>query len=160
MTQYNNNQPLGWDDAIDDIPQDEFVLLPPGEYTFIVENMERKEMTTQKLGTVRVADLSLKFSDETYESYGHINLMLHPKTLWKIREFFKSIGEKVESGKPFAPRWNAVIGSTGKCMVKNGSFVGRDGHKYSTNEVEKFLEPTDAKPAAPATATNNDDFVF
>jgi hypothetical protein len=146
MTEYNNT-PMGWDDAIEDIPQEEFVLLTPGEYTFAVTGMERKEMTTQKLGTVRVAEIQMKIYDDVNTGYGKVNLILHPKTLWKIREFFTAIGENVEKGKPFAPRWNAVVGAAGRCMVKNGSFVGRDGKKYETNEVEKFIDPNESKPA-------------
>ena len=146
MTEYNNTQ-LGWDDALPDIPQEEFTVLPPGEYTFTVMNMERKEMNTQKLGNVRVAEVQLRFSDGQQEGSGKANLMLHPKTLWKVREFFKAIGENVEDGKPFVPRWNAVVGATGKCLVKNGSFIGRNGEKYETNEVDKFLTADDEEPA-------------
>lgn len=147
MTEYNNNQMLGFDDELPDIPQEEFTLLTPGQYDFVVTNMERKEMTTQKLGTVRVAEIQLRFSDGQLEGTGKANLMLHPKTLWKVREFFTAIGETVEKGKPFMPPWNKVVGASGKCLVKNGAFTGRNGEKFQTNEVEKFLEPDDEEPA-------------
>lgn len=147
MTQYNNKTMIDWDDELEDIPQEEFTLLTPGTYDFCVTNMERKEMNTQKLGNVRVAEIQLKFSDGQLEGYGKTNLMLHPKTLWKVREFFAAIGETVVKGQPFAPKWNNVIGATGKCLVKNGSFVGRNGEKYQTNEVDKFLVPDEEEPA-------------
>ena len=146
MTEYSN-QNIGWDDALPDIPQEEFTLLAPGQYEFVVTNMERKEMTTPKLGTVRVAEVQLRFSDGQLEGTGKVNLMLHPKTLWKVREFFASIGDAVEKGRPFVPKWNNVIGRSGKCLVKNGAFTGRNGEKYQTNEVDKFLEPDEEEPA-------------
>lgn len=134
------NQSFNFEDELPDIPQSEYTILTPGEYEFTVMDIERKEIDSKKLGgIVKVADVQLRFSDGQQEGMGHCNLMFHSKTVWKVREFFASIGQTVERGQPFKPNWN-IIGQTGRCLVKSGSYVSRqDGKTYKTNEVEKFL---------------------
>ena len=138
-----SEQIISWDDVLEDIPQEEYTVLEPGEYTFEVTSMERKQWDRGKLAPAKYAEIRLRFADGDVRGSGKENLTLHPRTLWRVREFFKSIGEKVEDGKPFAPNWANVIGATGRCTVKNGSFTGRDGEVKKTNEVGKFLPPTE-----------------
>lgn len=146
MTENLNNS-FGFEDELPDIPQDEYTILTPGEYEFTVMNIEYKELESRKLNCiVKTADVQLRFSDGQQEGMGHCNLMFHSKTVWKIREFFASIGQAVEKGQPFRPNWN-IIGQTGRCLIKNGSFKSREGDVKRTNEVEKFLEPDDEEPA-------------
>ena len=135
---------IGWDDQLDDIPQEEFVVLKPGKYHFKVTGFERAEWGPQtKLAGYRYAAIDLRFfNDENEESIGNDKLTLHPKHLWRVRAFFKSIGCDVEEGKPFVPNWMNVLGAEGDCMVRNRKWTStRDGKEYVSNEVEKYLEP-------------------
>ena len=137
MTEYE--RPLDFDDVLEDIPKEEFILLEPGEYSFKVTSFVKRRWDSGKLAGANYAEIGLDFDNGTLRSSGRENLTLHPKMLWKVREFFKAIGENVEDGKPFVPNWNAVLGSTGRCKVRQRSFKGREGEIVKTNEVEKFL---------------------
>lgn len=144
MTEYDNNVKLGWDDQLDDIPQEEFVVLKPGKYHFKVTGFQRAEWGQgTKLAGCRYAAIDLHFSNaDGEESTGNDKLTLHPKHLWRVRAFFKAIGERVEEGKPFVPNWLNILGAEGECMVRNRDWTStRDGKKYVSNEVEKYLAP-------------------
>lgn len=134
---------IGWDDQLDDIPQEEFVVLKPGQYHFKVTGFERSEWGPQtKLAGYRYAAIDLRFSNNEEESTGNDKLTLHPKHLWRVRAFFKAIGCDVEEGKPFVPNWANVLGAEGECIVRNREWTStRDGKKYVSNEVERYLEP-------------------
>lgn len=136
-----------WDDALPDIEQQEFVILPPGEYNFRIKNYVQKRWDKGKLVGAPYAELEIVFTndDGSLTGYGKANLTLHAKTLFMVRAFFAAIGYAPEKGQPFTPNWNVVIGSTGRCLVDNGMFIGRDGQKYETNEVDKWLVSSTAK---------------
>ena len=142
MTEYSEK--IGWDSVIEDIPQEEFVVLKPGQYHFKVTNFQRETWGPQtKLAGYNFAAIDLRFTNaDGEESTGNDKLTLHPKHLWRVRAFFKAIGCNVEEGKPFVPNWANVLGAEGECMVRNREWTStRDGKKYVSNEVEKYLEP-------------------
>ena len=141
MTEYNGNRAIGWEDQLEDFPQERYVVLPKGRYTFTVEGFERKQWTSGKLAGANYAELALRLNDAELEGTARVNLTLHPRTMFKVREFFKSIGEDVEDGRPFAPKWNRVMGSRGRCLVEPRAFKGRDGKDMESNDVTSFLPP-------------------
>jgi len=143
MTEYNAPI-IDFDSALEDIPQEEFVILKPGKYHFKVTAFQRATWgASTKLAGYNYAAIDLRFSNaDGDESTGNDKLTLHPKHLWRVRAFFKAIGCKVEQGVPFVPPWAIVIGAEGDCMVRNREWTStRDCKKYVSNEVEKYLEP-------------------
>lgn len=145
MTEYDNNVKLGWDDQIEDIPKEEFVVLKPGQYHFKVTGMKRMEWDKGKYQGCRYAELDLTFTgDDGEEGYGTDKLTLHSKFSWKLRQFFHSIGCVVEKGKPLVPNWNIVIGAEGRCTVRNSSYTSsKDGKTYVNNDVAAYIEPAE-----------------
>ena len=107
-------------------------------------NFQRETWGPQtKLAGCNFAAIDLRFTNaDGEESTGNDKLTLHPKHLWRVRAFFKAIGCNVEEGKPLVPNWANVLGAEGECMVRNREWTStRDGKKYVSNEVEKYLEP-------------------
>ena len=106
---------LGWDDEFTN-EQQEFVLLPEGEYAFEVTGMERARFEgSAKLPPCSMAKLTLKiFGGAKGDTTVTHRLYLHTKTQGLLGAFFESIGQ-CKRGETFRPRWNEVVGAKGIC---------------------------------------------
>lgn len=143
MSDYNNNQgfELGWDSTIEnDSP--EYILLPEGDYDFVVKSFERgRHNGSDKVGPCPKAILTLGIDTYQGEAIVRKDLLLHSKLEGLLCEFFTCIGQR-QHGQRVAMNWNAVPGARGRCKIGTRTY---NGNQY--NEVKKFLEP--AAPAAP-----------
>ena len=143
MSDYNNNQgfELGWDSEIEqDSP--EYILLPEGDYDFVVKSFERGRYNGgDKIGPCPKASLTLGI--ETYQGEAIVtkDLLLHSKLEGLLCEFFTCIGQR-QHGQRVTMNWNAVVGARGRVKISHREYKGE---KY--NEVKRFLEP---KPGAAA----------
>lgn len=136
---------FGWNDALP--PPREFELLPEGDAQFEVLKLERARKDMGKLGEVNVAIVTLlvaSYAAGAEPQSVECNLPLSPKTVFKLYQFFASIGQykhgDVESGKPFTPNWSKIVGKTGNCVVKHRTWKGRDGADRKGNEIDAFLD--------------------
>lgn len=149
QTQYNQQskygqQPqtqdreYGWDDTIvSDGP--EFILLPAGDYEFVVESYERSRTKgTGSLPPCNMAIVALRIDTPNGRSYIKHYLTLHSKCEGMLSAFFTCIGLK-KKGQPLQMRWDLVPGCVGKCKV--GIRKGNDGNDY--NEVKQFYPAPD-----------------
>lgn len=131
---------LGWEDEITN-DGEEFILLPPGEYTFVVKSMERARFNgSDKMPACPQANVTVEIIDPTTGSPVSVvnRLLLHTKTEWTISAFFQSIGLK-KKGEPLKPNWSIIVGLSGKCKIKHRDY---NGSKY--NEIDRFLPREDA----------------
>ena len=144
---------LSWDDEFTN-EQQEFVLLPEGDYAFEVTGMERARFEgSAKLPPCSMAKLTLKiFGGAKGDTTVTDRLYLHTKTQGLLGAFFESIGQ-CKRGETFRPRWNEVVGARGWCRLgireytkQSGPSAGKTGQ---SNEVTRFLPPPEPK-AAPA----------
>lgn len=128
------NEELGWDDEI--VEESSFVILKPGKYSFTVRNLERGRFEgSDKMGPCNKATIELSiFNEQGQEAMVREQLLLNRKMEWKLSEFFISIGQK-KHGEPLKMNWSKVLGSTGRCEIKNEEY---NGNTY--NRVKKFLE--------------------
>ena len=154
MSEMNTtDRALSWDDEFTN-EQQEFVLLPEGEYAFEVTGMERARFEgSAKLPPCSMAKLTLKiFGGAKGDATVTHRLYLHTKTQGLLGAFFESIGQ-CKRGETFRPRWNEVVGARGWCKLgireytkQSGPNAGKTGQ---SNEVTRFLPPPEPK-AAPA----------
>lgn len=142
----NIERELGWDDEIEK-DSGEFILLPEGDYDFVVTAFERaRHDGSEKLPPCNKAVISLEIeSPEGTATIKH-NLFLHTKTEGMISAFFVGIGQK-KHGEKVKPNWGAVVGSKGRAKIGIHKWTNDSGEEKSYNQVKKFYEPEDA-PAA------------
>lgn len=142
---------LSWDSEITkDAP--EFILLPEGDYPFMVQGLEKSiyEGNSEKIGhgcPMAVLKIVVK-GPQGYTSVTD-RLYLSENMEWKLGQFFRCIGQK-SHGKSYKMDWNNVIGKEGLCHVKVEDWVGSDGKQKQSNRIDKYLECDAVKaPTAP-----------
>lgn len=134
----------GWDDTITK-DADEYIILPEGDYDFVVESVERaRHEGSEKLPPCNKAILNLR----VYTSQGdkvivRHNLFLHTRTEGMLSSFFASIGQK-RKNEPLRMNWTAVPGSGGRCKIAPKEY---NGNKY--NEVKRFYPKENTKGYVP-----------
>lgn len=135
---------LQWDDTIEKDSQ-EFILLPEGDYNFVVESYERvRHNGSDKLPPCNKAVLKLRIEAPEGTVYINHNLFLHTITERMLSAFFASIGQK-KKGEPIRMNWNHVPGSAGKAKIGIHTFTGKDGKPKQSNEV-KYFYPKEEGP--------------
>ena len=152
MNEMNNEGfALDWDDDLTN-EQQEFVLLPEGEYPFEVTGMERAHFEgSAKLPPCKMAKLTLRiYGGAKGDTTVTHRLYLHTKTQGLLGAFFESIGQ-CKRGETFRPRWDSVVGAKGMCKLgvreytkQSGPHAGETGQ---SNEVQRFLPPPEPKAA-------------
>lgn len=152
MANESLDRALDWDDVIQNDSPD-FVLLPEGTYPFTVRSFERGEYTpgpNAKLPACKKAILTI---DIDGGALGTVtvkhNLFLHSRTEGLLCAFFTSIGQR-KHGEQLHMNWQTVPGSRGLCKVIVTDQKSNDGRVRQFNNIERFLEPDDTAPAAPA----------
>lgn len=147
----NYEQPIDrefdWDDTIENDHPD-FILLPEGDYDFLVESFERGRHSPKengKLPPCNKATLNLRIPcAQSKQGYVVVQsqLFLHSSAEGKLCSFFTSIGQR-KKGEPLRMNWNAVTGARGRCKIAHRLY---NGEQY--NEVKRFLEPAAPAPAS------------
>lgn len=133
---------LGWEDEIEKEGA-EYVLLPEGEYDFVVERFERgRHNGSDKLPPCNKAILHLRIDAPEGTAFISYNLFLHTKTEGLLSRFFVSIGQK-KHGEKIRMNWSAVTGAKGRCKVGIRTYVKNDGSEGKVNEIKQFLEPSE-----------------
>ena len=149
MNEYTENmdRALDWDDEISQ--ENEFNILPEGEYDYKVTSFERANYEGgDKIPACKKAEIYLYIKAPNGDStVVKESLLLHTKMEWKLSEFFISIGQK-KHGEPLRPKWGEVVGATGRCRLGIREWKGSDGVNRQSNQVKKFLEP--ANSSAPS----------
>ncbi len=131
---------LDWDGEIE--KENEFILLPSGEYDFTVVDFARQRFEgSEKMSACPVAKLTLEIASDKGTVTVFDRLMLNSKMEWKLSSFFGAIGQK-RHGEKLKMNWNDVIGSTGRAKIKTREYNGR---KY--NEVQSYIYKEDVIPS-------------
>lgn len=113
----------------------EFIVLPDGDYDFIVDRFERGQFEgSEKMPACPTAILYIKIDTPLSPESVIIRhqLMLHSKVEWKLSEFFAAIGQK-KKGQPLQMNWQLVPGARGKCKLGARQY---NGNMY--NEIKQF----------------------
>lgn len=141
MSTENTGRELGWDDTIQE-DAGEFIILPEGDYDFIVDDFERaRHNGSEKLPACNKAILKLRIEVPEGTVIITHNIFLHQSVERMISAFFSSIGLK-KKGEKVRMDWNRVTGARGR--LKLGTRI-YDGKTY--NEVKRFYPKEEAAPA-------------
>lgn len=133
-----------WDDTITKDAAD-FVLLPEGDYNFMVESFERgRHAGSDKLPACNKAILTIRIDAPEGTARITHNLFLHSKTESLLSAFFTGIGQK-KKGEPLKMNWAQVPGATGKCKIGIHSYM-KDEEERKYNEIKRFY-PKEEGPA-------------
>ena len=136
---------LQWDDTIEKESSD-FILLPEGDYNFVVDSFERgRHGGSEKLPPCNKAILKLRVESDKGTALITHNLFLHTKTEGLLSAFFESIGQK-KKGEKMVMNWSHVPGATGRTKVGIHTYVNKDGEERQSNDIKKFY-PKENKPA-------------
>lgn len=132
---------LGWDDQIENDGAD-FEPLPDGEYDFEVRTMERGRFAgSDKMAACNKATIDCVVKDaEGNEHHVFDDLLLNSKMEWKLCQFFLCIGQRAK-GEKLKPRWNEVVGSTGRFRIYLNEYTDRNGKPRRNNKVDEYLAP-------------------
>ena len=134
----DNRDMFDYDDALPDTGDDQ-PLLPEGNYQFKVLKMLRGRMKKGNCAGAKSIELTIKVLEATWKE----TLILHRNTVFKVRQFFKAIGQQVEDGQPFRPDWSQVQGATGEAEIEVNEFTGNDGKLHQNNRVKRWLPPAE-----------------
>lgn len=138
---------LDWNSNI--AKESEFILLPNGDYDFVVNSFDREHYEGgDNISACNVAVLNIRI-DTNLHPDGYViikhKLFLHTKSEWALSAFFRSIGQK-KKGEKVQMNWNQVPGSRGR--LKLGKKVYKD-NEY--NEIKKFYPADEQQPQQPYT---------
>lgn len=136
MSTENQERELGWDDTIQK-DQNEFIVLPEGDYDFTVESYDRgRHNGSEKLPPCNKAILKIRVEGTEGEITVTHNLFLHTITEGMLSAFFASIGQK-KKGEPLRMNWAMVPGSKGRLKLGVHTYE-KDGETRKINEIKRF----------------------
>lgn len=123
---------LDWDDTIE--KESDYVILPEGDYDFVVESVERaRHPGSEKLPPCNKAIVKMRIDSEYGTAIINHNLFLHTNTEGMLSAFFTCIGQK-KKGEPLrSMNWSSVTGSTGRIHVKPRVY-----NENEYNDIKKF----------------------
>ena len=170
----NANGSLSWDDTIT-VDGAEFLVLPEGNYEFIVTGFERGQFPgSTKLPPCDKATLELLVTlNDGRSTAVRTDLILHSSLEWKIASFFRCMGLKKHGeamGMPISKGFAQALNNKlkGVAHIKPRKYTDKNGNEREANEVDTFLEGNiqnvlnrepakTAKPATQAQAAADDD---
>lgn len=130
---------MDWNDSIETDGQ-EFILLSEGDYNFRVTNFERGRFPGgQKIPACNKATITIQIDSEEGIASIRFDLLLYRSVEWKLSSFFRCIGQK-KHGEKLTMDWNKVIGSIGRCHVKQRTYTNNYGDEKVINDVDKFYD--------------------
>ena len=147
----NDMEILGWDDEVEE--GSPFVLLPEGEYPFVITNLEKGiyEKPANRESKIPAnapkATVTIEIQSPTGETTTLTeNFYLYKKMQWKINQFFTSIGAPKNAEGKVKMNWGTVLGARGKAKITVNNYTNRDGKEGQNNRIDSFLEPEASTP--------------
>lgn len=142
---------LSWDSALNETEaveqqkENDFILLPEGEYNFTVKKFEKGQYVAKpnaQIPSCPVAQLQLLVkTDDGDAAYFRENLFLHSGNKWQLYQFFTCLGLRKHGDGSTDMPWDSVEGATGRALIGKRKYKSKDGEEKTTNTVKKWLDP-------------------
>lgn len=148
-----DNKFLAWDAEIEQDSQ-EFIILPEGDYSFMVQGVEKTiyDGPSEKIGRgCPMVTLKIVVNSPQGNASIQEKLYLTSNMEWKLSAFFRSIGLK-KHGQKFKMNFDAAMGKEGLCHIKQEKWTGNDGNERISNRIEKYLDPVPTAASQAPTA--------
>ena len=143
MADTYNDELLDWDSELENDGQ-QYVIVPPGDYTFTVTDVERANYNgSDKIPPCKMVTIKGTIDTDLGNATFQENLYLVRKQEWKLSAFFRCIGMK-KHGEKLRMEWGKVPGARGKAKFKNELYKGN-----TYNRIDQFYdyeESTGFKP--------------
>ena len=160
------SEKLSWDAELDENEaaeqqkENDFILLPDGEYTFTVKKFEKDQYVAKpdsKIPSCPVAKLQLLVkTDEGEAAYFRESLFLHAGNKWQLFKFFTCLGLRKQGDGTKKMPWDSVEGATGRALIGTRKYK-KDGEEKITNTVKKWLDRV-SDDGQSATGNDEDDY--
>ena len=144
------NEKLSWDadldenEAVEQQKENDFVLLPKGDYDFTVKKLEKDYYNAKpdsKIPSCPVARVHLIIKTEEGDAaYFRESLFLYSGNKWQLFQFFTCLGLRRHGDGTSKMPWDDVEGSTGRATIGQRDYM-KDGEKKTCNTVKKWLDP-------------------
>ena len=139
MADINEGRALGWEDGVEQ--ESSYVLLPKGDYDFMVINIERGYFNgSEKMPACNMATVHIKITDPAsgQDVIIYHRIYLNTKVEWKLSEFFIALGLK-KHGEPVSLRaFGQITGRRGRCKIDHREYNGQ-----TFNDIKKFYDPAE-----------------
>lgn len=120
-----------------EIEEQEYVLLPPGEYTFTVDKAEYGDYNgSDKIPPCGMVTVNIHVDTDKGRAFLKNNFYICKEASGLIAAFFKSIGMIKDGQKTFKPDWDGIKGMTGLVRTSQREYKGE-----MYNNADKFLAP-------------------
>ena len=135
----NQNMLMDWNDSIETDGQ-EFVLLPEGDYNFLVTGFERGRFPGgAKVPACNKATITVQVATPEGIAVVKFDLLLYRSLEWRISSFFRCIGQK-KHGEKLTMDWNKVINSVGRAHFKPRTYTNQYGEEKTVNDLDRFID--------------------
>ena len=122
-----DNSVMDWNDVIEDDGQ-EYVLLPEGDYNFVVTNFERGRFPgSAKIPATNKETKSIQIFSELGVASMKFDLIFSKALTWKLSAFFRSIFQK--KVVKITMDWNKVLGAKGRAHIKQKVYTNQSGEE-------------------------------
>lgn len=131
---------LDWDSTIDKDEQEAFILLPEGDYDFVVDHIDKTEVgdSSEKYAGNRMATVyfNIPVPGEDEEVQIKENFILHSNFAWKIGSLLVAAGLKKKGEAISGGYWGKLPGCRGRCKVVQNASKKDPSKKF--NNIQTF----------------------
>jgi hypothetical protein len=144
MTMFNADGTFDFNATIS-VPDNDFVVLEPGNYYFTVDRVEygtyQSNPSRTKPSTIPdgCRTVEIFMSIETPKGIAQVRdrFFMHQSVAWRIGAVHKCLGLMPEDEQNLQMKWDAMPGRTGVCKIKNST---QNGNTY--NNVDRYIYPS------------------
>lgn len=136
----------------------EFVLLPEGEYPFMISNIEKKRYEPKAESNAKLPpcpQIIVTFDvdgGESGKAQVKANFYYHESTMWRLTNLFIGVG-LAQKNQQFIPNPDLLLGKSGRMKLKHHTYPKENGGNGVINEFDRCIAPV--AEAASATQQNS-----